>query len=321
VAQGGVILSPRIKPESAPVPSATRGLLRLRPRVWIALFLILALGVSIHFLWQRIQPALAGESHYLLAIENIHITPPPPWIHADIKAEVIRDGGLAGAISLLDPWDALSKRVREAFEFHPWVHSVERIAKRPPRALDVRLKYRRPIAAVESADADGIAFLPIDEHAVRLPDRDLSDAERRHLPRISGIVGRPLVGDRWDDPRVTGAAKLAAALADVWRQLHLVEILPATDRAYSDERSAFAFELITSGGTRIVWGAAPGSEAPAGESPLAQKRARLLEYATQNGSLQSIDGPARLDVRSSLVVTPRTARSKAGQTTDRLKRK
>ena len=68
-------------------------------------------------------------------------------------------------------------------------------------------------------------FLPIDEHAVRLPEGDLSEAERRYLPRISGITGRPLVGDRWDDPRVVGGAKLAAQLADVWQKLRLVEII------------------------------------------------------------------------------------------------
>src|SRR3712207_7788009 len=49
---------------------------------------------------------------------------------SDIKAEVIRDGGLAGTISVLDPWETLSRRIREGFEFHPWIQSVERITKR-----------------------------------------------------------------------------------------------------------------------------------------------------------------------------------------------
>ena len=26
-----------------------------------------------------------------------------------------------GTLSVLDDWDALSRRVKEAFEFHPWV--------------------------------------------------------------------------------------------------------------------------------------------------------------------------------------------------------
>jgi hypothetical protein len=75
---------------------------------------------------------------------------------------------------------------------------------------------------------------------------------------------------------------------------------------------AYTFEIITTGGTRIVWGAAPGEEASAGESPFDKKRRRLLDYAAQHGKLESIDGPASIDVRSELVVTPRTARRKGG---------
>jgi hypothetical protein len=45
-----------------------------------------------------------------------------------------------------------------------------------------------------------------------------------------------------------------------------------------------------------------------GESPFDQKRKRLIDYANKQGKLESIDGPAVLDVRSQLVITPRTAR-------------
>src|SRR5207249_4173522 len=114
---------------------------------------------------------------------------------------------------------------KDAFELHPWVASVERITRRLPSSLEIELKYRRVVAAVESSDATGVMYLPIDEHAVRLPEGDLTETERRYLPRISGVTGRPLVGDVWDDARVVGAAKLAAQLADVWQQLRLVEIL------------------------------------------------------------------------------------------------
>jgi hypothetical protein len=58
----------------------------------------------------------------------------------------------------------------------------------------------------------------------------------------------------------------------------------------------------------------PGDEATTGESPFVEKRQRLLDYATQFGKLESIDGPAVLDVRTELVVTPRTARNKRAAT-------
>src|SRR4029078_2455850 len=149
----------------------------------------------------------------ILAAERFQITPPPPWIRSDIKTQVLRDSGLSGTMSVLDDWDTLTKRVEDAFELHPWVASVASITRRLPSSLDIELKYRRPIAAVESSDPLGVMFLPIDDHAVRLPEGDLTETERRYLPRVSGITGRPRVGDVWDDPRVIGGAKLAAQLA------------------------------------------------------------------------------------------------------------
>jgi hypothetical protein len=280
--------------------------------VWGVLLMLAALAVAAQFAWRRSAAVVARHPQYALTAERIEITPPPAWIRSDIKAQVLRDAGLVGTVSVLDDWDTLARRVKDAFEFHPWVASVERITKRLPAALDIELKYRRPIAAVESRDAHGIALLPIDERGVRLPEADLTDAERRYLPRISGVAGRPLVGDVWTDERVIGGAKLVTELLDVWQQLKLVEIVAAL-RASSNERApAYTFEIVTTGGTRIVWGAPPGQETTVGELMSGEKRRRLLEYASQHGRLDSIDGPATIDVRSDLVVTPRTARRKGG---------
>jgi hypothetical protein len=288
---------------------------RLRPRVWAGLLFLLGLGFGTHFLWQRSAPTIARHPQYRLAADGIHITPRPPWIRSDIKSQVLRDAGLAGNISVLDDWNTLARRIKDAFEFHPWVESVTRINKRLPSSLDIELKYRRPIAAVESRDPGGVTFLPIDAHAVRLPESDLTETERRYLPRISGVTGRPLVGDVWNDPCVVGGAVLAAALADVWQQLQLVEIMAAVPPSKSrDESSMYTFEIVTKGGMRIVWGVAPGQETTAGESTMDQKRRRLLEYAADHGDLDGIEGPATIDIRHQLVVTPRTARRKSAAT-------
>ena len=293
-------------------PSGPGRWFRLRPRVGGLLFLLAALGVAAHFGWRRSAATIARHPQYVLTAEGIHITPPPPWVRSDVKMQVLRDAGLVGTVSVLDDWDTLVRRVKEAFEFHPWVASVERITKRLPAALEIELKYRRPIAAVESRDPYGVTFLPVDERGVHLPEADLTDAERRYLPRISGVTGRPLVGDVWADPRVLGGARLIAALADDWNELKLVEIMAALQSPPQGISPRYTFEIITTGGTRIVWGAAPGDEASAGESAFDQKRQRLLDYAARHGKLESIDGPATIDVRSELVVTPRTARRKAG---------
>ena len=305
-------MSPRIKPESRPLPVVVpERLFRFRPKVWVGLLMLVGLGFGAHLLWRHSAPQIARDPEYMLTAESIHITPPPPWIRSDIKTQALRDAGLLGTISVLDDWETLSRRVKEALEFHPWVASVDKISRRLPSSLNVELHYRKPIAAVESSDPGGVMFLPIDDRAVRLPEGDLTEAERRYLPRISGITGRPLVGDRWDDQRVVGGARLAAQLADVWQQLRLVEIVANLQTSSRDEKQIYRFEIVTIGGTRIVWGMTPGDEVSTGESPFIQKRQRLLDYAAQHGKLESIDGPAVLDVRSELVITPKTARQKA----------
>lgn len=300
----------KIKTATKPLPPPPRSLFRFRPKGWLCILFLIALGAGAHFLWQHRSSRIARESHYLLTAENVRITPPPPWIRTDVKAQALRDSGLVGTLSVLDDWEQQSRRIREAFEFHPWVESVQRISRRLPSSLDVELVYRKPVAAVESSDAGGVMFLPINKHAVRLPEGDLSEADRRRLPRISGIVGRPLVGDHWDDPRVVGGALLATQLEDVWQLLRLVEIIADYQTSPRDSKPRYRFDLVTSGGTRIVWGMMPGEEAVTGESPFIEKRQRLLNYATQHGKLESIDGPAVLDVRQELIVTPRTARHK-----------
>jgi hypothetical protein len=270
-------------------------------------------------MWQRYLPSIAQHAQYRLAAQNIRITPQPPWIRSDIKGEALRDAGLTDSLTLLADGDTFSRRIKDTFEFHPWVASVERITRRLPSGLEVELKYRKPVAAVESSDANGIVYLPIDESAVRLPEGDFTDVELRYLPRISGAAGRPLVGDTWVDARVVGGAQLAAALADVWQQLRLVEILVHHQAESQNEPTSRAFEVVTSGGTRIVWGVAPGQEVAAHESSVSEKRKRLLEYAAQHGRLDSIDGPAVLDIRTELIVQQRTAREPSTEEADVIK--
>lgn len=299
----------RIKSDTPPLPEPPPAR-KFRPKAWFSIVILAALGVGAHFLWRNTAATISHSPQYVLTAENIHLTPPPAWIRTDIKSKALRDANLVGSLSLLDNWDELARRVKEAFEFQPWIASVERITRQLPRSLNVEVTYRKPVAAVESSDENGVMYLPIDEHAIRLPEGDLTEAERRYLPRISNITGRPLVGDRWNDDRVLGGAKLAMNLADVWKTLQLVEIIATQQASSESPKNSFRYELVTTGGTRIVWGTTPGDEIAGGESPFPEKRQRLLEYATQHGKLESIDGPAVLDVRSELVVTPRTARHK-----------
>jgi hypothetical protein len=297
-------MSTRTKPSGAHPSRSWLSFVRLRPKVWAALSVIVILGICGRFLWQQQVAGIARRPQYQLAPDAIRISPPPTWIRSDIKTEALRDAGLPGNLSLLEDWDTLVQRIRQAFEFHPWVKSVTRITRKHPSSLEIDLEYRRPIAAVELSGPQGSALLPIDATGVRLPDVDLTDAERRFLPRIVNVSGRPMIGHVWEDPRVVGGVNLAIALHDVWRQLQLVEIRPSAHPHVQGDARFYSFEIVTNGRTRIVWGAPPGEEQSAGESPFDEKRKRLLEYAATTGRLDSIHGPAAVDVRKELIVTP-----------------
>lgn len=288
--------------------SLTRSTIRWRPRILVSLALVMLIGFLAHRLWQRYEPTISRHQQYAITAEHIQLTPVPAWIRSDVRAEVFRDTEPGDSFSLLDDADLLS-RIKERVEFHPWVESVSRVSKQLPARILIDLTYRKPVAAVETAAQRDMTLLPVDRYAVRLPDGDLTNLEMLYLPRITRISGRPTIGNRWDDERVVRGVRLAEILTDLWQSLYLYEIVPMLQTPPQGNGELLTFEITTTGGTRIQWGAAPGEE-PNGESPFSAKIARLQNYATSHRDLGSIDGPELLDVRSDLVVIPKTAAEK-----------
>jgi hypothetical protein len=253
-------------------------------------------------LWNHVRTTVAAREVYRLDASEIHITPPPPWIRTDVRAEVIRDAGLAAGLSILD--DGLVERVQQAFSLHPWVAKVERVTKRHPAHIDVEIVYRKPAAMVKVADG----LYPVDAEGVLLPSEDFSPLETRNYPRLTGVESTPqgLTGTRWGDPIVAGGAKIGEALAPLWTDLQLQAIHWLKPGAGGDASLPAMFELATAGGNRIVWGAAPGSES-AGEPTAEQKVERLKNFLAQHGSLDDpTSSPDQLDLRR-LAPAPRTA--------------
>jgi len=286
---------------------SARQFLLPRARVLISIGVVLALGLGLHGVWTRVAPSIIYRDTYLLDPDRVTISTPPEWLSADVRTEVIRNAGLSHRLSILD--DAFMNVVQDAFTLHPWVLSVDRITKKYPPGAHVEVTYRQPVAVVELASPQGVLFVPVDSQAVHLPIDDVPDLRKRYLPRIGGIVGRPPVGQQWDDPRVRGAAELAHGLSDDWEAMHLVDILPSARPEIRDEHRFFVYDLITRGGTRVVWGPAP-SAAPPGEHAFDVKLERLKECVRKHGPLDSVHSPAIVDVRTGLDVTPRTVQKK-----------
>ncbi|MBI3838071.1 MAG: hypothetical protein HY288_09075 [Planctomycetia bacterium] len=247
-------------------------------------------GGASYAVWRQVREHVLASGEYQVDPNNITITPPAPWIHSEIKAEVIRDASFDGPLSILE--NELTVRMATAFSAHPWVAHVERVSKRYPSGLDIVLSYRKPVAMVE-VQQDGA--LPVDIEGVVLPTGDFSPAEAEQYPRIGEILTTPAgpVGVRWGDACVTGGAQIAAALANDWNALKLFRIVPAGRKSGGRGGVEYAFALYTHTGTRIEWGRAPSTDLP-GELPAVEKIARLKRYAAEHGSLDGPDGPQQL---------------------------
>lgn len=267
----------------------------------VALLFAIVVAVGWRMAWDKVgEHVLAGDD-YRVTPEKIVTSDLPPWIHCDLKAEVMRDASVERSLSLLD--NDLTKRLANAFSLHPWVARVDRVSKHHPARVEVQLVYRRPVAMVEVSGG----LLPVDEHGILLPSADFSPAEAKRYPRIARIESHPSgpVGTNWGDANVSGAARIAAILAGRWKKLHLYRVLapaPATADDYADR---YTYELSTHAGTRLVWGRPPGSE-PTGEPKAAEKVARLEEIVQRDGSLDGESGPRVIDLRATGTI-PRTA--------------
>lgn len=290
------------------------GLVRHARGSWLlATVLLAAAGGGLYALWQYVGPHVQNDPQYLLSADRIEITPPPPWVRADVKGEVLRDASLELPLAIFDEPDAppLTQRLAEAFALHPWVAKVQRVSKLHPARVHVELVYREPVCMVEVPGG----LYPVDIESVVLPTGDFllnkhSRLEALRYPRVAQIGSLPVgpAGTRWGDPWVAGAARLAAVLRQDWEALGLARIVPATNAADEGSPANLAFDLHTTLGRTVRWGRPPGEE-PAGEPPAEEKLDRLRRYAARYGSLDQPPEVQVLDLRSprDLVVRPSTS--------------
>lgn len=272
-----------------------------RRRIQLAVLTLAAFGLSWAVAWYVVRDRVKQSDEYLLTADRVELSPLPPWIHSDIKTEVLGSASLDGPLSILDP--QLTQRLHDAFPLHPWVESVVRVSKQYPARVKVELVYRRPVCMVEVPGG----LYAVDAASVLLPSGDFSPNEASRYPRLSGVNTIPIgqVGTPWGDPRVLGGSRLAAALIETWNQLRLARIVPSP-HPLDEAGEVFSYELQTLQGTSIIWGRPPGVD-PAGEPAPETKLNQLKQLAFQHGSLDSA-GPVDLRAPGTWRSAVRTAR-------------
>ena len=262
---------------------------------------LIALALLALISWPYVKgkiPKLSDQPEYAVTVNNIHISAPPEWVPSDITQQVYNRAGLPDRMSLLD--EGLVQQVSDAFRLHPWVKSVERVEKHQPTGVTVALTYRKPVAFVEVPDG----LYPIDADGILLPPRDFRQTDVGRYPIISRVTSVPSGnGQPWDDPVVLGAARLAEILiqknedgTQFWNALKVQKIESPNRIAANDSLDDLIYRLRTPGGSRIIWGRAPGTGHP-GEVTAGKKIRRLEEYLADYGGYETAHGPSELDIR------------------------
>ncbi|HUE73874.1 MAG TPA: hypothetical protein VMP01_23540 [Pirellulaceae bacterium] len=276
--------------------------------LFVPLLTLLVLWGGLRLSWQAWGARAASGEDYVLRAEAIDLTPQPAWIHCDIKAEVVRAGGLDG-LPLRDP--QLVERVQQAFALHGWIARVTHVRKHYPARVEVAVEYRHPVAMVEATWRGQPSLYFIDEQSVLLPKEDAQQSpkdreeEYKNYVRIHAgdvsAAGR-LAGQPWGGAKIAGAARLATLGKGRWRQLGVYRIV------VSDDLNGQAlYELETKNADRILWGHAPGAEI-SGEPEASAKWAFLLQFVARHGPLEKSAAQQRIDLRTApAAASPATA--------------
>ena len=182
--------------------------------VVVILFVVAPLGLFVAY--QQWGDVVFGDQKYRITAETLEINPTQPtWIYGNVKAEVIRDGGLE-QLSALET--SLTTQMIDAFELHPWVEEVVSLRKEYPNRVQVQLSYRRPVAMVEVFDAETRWISPIDRHGFVLPTDGFTNKLDSPDDYLRIFVGQQLApgvaGTLWPDVRIRDAA----AVANILRQ-------------------------------------------------------------------------------------------------------
>jgi len=284
--------------EEDEIPGLTQRLARLvqhhvfRPHVLLVLAVVASGFVALPRV-MRLIPDLRERGEYQVAAQDIEIVPSPPdWIPADFIDQALRDSGNSDSVFMLD--NSVNEMMAKAFAAHPWVEKVVRVERAVPARIVVELEFRRPVAMVQVKQG----LYPVDAQGLLLPPDGFSSGDVRRYPLIQGVLSTPHgpAGTAWGDVTVVGAARLADVLSSAWQELELQAIVaPRLERADVDIEG-LAYELTTPGGTRIIWGRAPGSNNP-GELAAAQKIGRLQKYRSDFGGFDRQHGPYEIDIR------------------------
>ncbi len=265
-------------------------LLRLGFPYLILLLLIGGIGLGG---WAFLKKDFAHSEDYRLDPDRISVPERPPWVTESFVKDVLQAASLDRRETVLD--SKLPEKLAAAFSANPWVAEVGKIQIRYPGQIQVELQYRSPVCMIETPE--GKSCFPVDALGILLPTVYFIEHPEKTFDYIlvRGIATHPIgsIGDRWGDPAVEGAARIASLLekdAKRWEISEIFAIVKLPDESkpvYPREPMPEPrFRLIFKGGRQIPWGTVdidPRTPEIPSSQDLAKKE-KLRELLEQYGS-------------------------------------
>jgi hypothetical protein len=286
---------PPVKKNTEPAPQRSAGWFFGGSNLPLVVFILAAFIGGATLAWMQMKSRIFSAEDSVVGPGQIELTPPPPWAaRSNIVPTVLLSLAAEGRLSIHD--ENLIMRLKNSFEAHPWIESA-RVRKMPPAKVKVDAVYRKPVCMIKVPGGR----LPVDAHGFLLPSEDFTPIQTvRDYLSCDSVEQMPTtpVGCRWADASVLGAAEIAAAIGDDWKQLEISAIVPQREQTAGRlTEPTFWLATASRGATRIFWGYAPGANV-SGDLPAAEKVARLKNYFARG----TWDGPENrhqdLDVRS-----------------------
>ncbi len=270
---------------------------------------LLGFGASV---WTTLRDDICNQEIYIVKEKDFRVWNPPVWVSDRFVAEALElraPEARSETLSSLDP--NLIDNLLVAFESHPWVERVESIEARFPARVDVKIRFKEPVAVVdptpavavdwsdsaapvfhggesergaEIAESSGPVFekYVVDAKGYRLPDEYFraNPSAYRRFPIILGIRSTPVSSaGQCGDPLVVEAAAFARFLtdADATEKVNVNRIIVARKRG--EARAVYC--LKTAENATIYWGtfAAEDGEKASESETNRRKLRRLLELA------------------------------------------
>lgn len=252
-------------------------------RRWRIHILIISGSVLLLLLVHRkIYERFSYDIRYSVDLNKFEIAHQPNWLIDPELEKSVRDSlHLTLKVPIFD--ESFIPQLAEHYQSSSWVARVERLERRLPNDLYIKLELRKPFVAVKlDRGLRKTYYCLVDKEIVRLPGKykrlpAMPDA----LPVVVGVRSTPpLAGKRWQDKGLMGAIAIAGLLEE--HQLTASLNLSRIDvRNIGGRISPLESEIVlwTNNNVSIEWGRPPDTK-QFGE-PSIEKKIENLKLALE----------------------------------------